>query len=108
MDFALRPLDFLEAHLGERAAKLVVETHESLDPGNSGIADAPIDLTREVDDLIGLPHHLVHHVLQRSEAKSPRLIASRQMGDNREAPAASVTIAGFAARCTSRVVGDER
>src|SRR5581483_1353274 len=54
---ALCPLELLRAHLRERAAELIVRRHQAVDPGETGLRDAAVDLTREVDDLIRLTHH---------------------------------------------------
>ena len=57
---ALGPLELLLAHLPERAAELIVEADEAFDTGDAGLGDAAVDLVGEVDDLIGLAHHVFH------------------------------------------------
>src|SRR5436305_258056 len=57
---ALRPLELLLAHLPEGAAELIVEADEAFDAGDAGLGDAAVDLVGEVDDLIGLAHHVFH------------------------------------------------
>src|SRR5262245_23112769 len=64
-DFALSPLDLLHADLRERASQLIVEPDEPFDSRHARFSDSSIDLTGEIDDLIRLANHLVHHSLLR-------------------------------------------
>src|SRR5689334_7425958 len=109
--FALRPLDLLQAHFRQRAAQLIVQCDEALDARHPRLADATIDLTGEIDDLIRLSNHLVHHDLRRMQ-QSRRDIAPSLIADNRNArrttPPAARSIAGFDACVTSVDVGDDR
>src|SRR5206468_1103110 len=80
-DLALGPLELLRGHLRERAAQLIVEGDHALDAGDTGIGDAAVDLAREVDELIGLVHHLVHEGL-RGVLAAALSIAPSPRGDN--------------------------
>jgi hypothetical protein len=62
---ALRPLDLLHADLRQRATQLIVQSDEAFDSRDTRFPDSSIDLTGEVDDLIRLANHLVHHNLPR-------------------------------------------
>ena len=54
----LGPFELLRADLGECAAQLIIEGDEAVDARNPGIRDAAVDLAREIDELIGLAHHV--------------------------------------------------
>src|SRR5213594_3071025 len=80
-DLALGPLELLRGHLRERAAQLIVEGDHALDAGDAGVGDAAVDLAREVDELIGLAHHLFHRFL-RGHCRPALSIAPSPRGDN--------------------------
>src|SRR5262245_54941881 len=70
--FALRPLELLRAHLGERGAQLIVQSHQPLDPRHARFRHTPVDLAREVDDLICLPNLFFHGYLHAGQRMRPR------------------------------------
>src|SRR5262245_57651939 len=72
VDLALCPFELLRTHLGEGAAQLVVQRHESVHARDTGLTDAAVDLAGEIDELIGLANHLFHRIL-RCDAQKQRV-----------------------------------
>src|SRR5438093_1692135 len=86
----LGPFELLRADLGERAAQLIVEGDKAVDARDAGIRDAAVDLAREIDELIGLAHHIFH---------PNSSVGCRAAGNLRYHPAPGVTTCR---RCGSR------